>query len=68
MLAYGPIFWSSNKYHTISLSSAEAEYMGAVNEATQCVWLQGILRELDVAFDSPTIIWCDNKSAIKIYI
>ena len=62
-----PIFWSSKKQHTIYLYSVESEYRGAVNATTQCVWLQGILRELDVALDSPTIIWCDNQSEIKIY-
>ena len=39
-----------------------------MNAATQCVWLQGILREIDVAFDSPTIIWCEKQIDIKIYI
>ena len=39
-----------------------------MNAATQCVWLQGILWELDVALDSPTVIWCENKSEINISI
>ena len=39
-----------------------------MNAATQCVWLQGILWELGIALDSPTVIWCDNKSAINISI
>ena len=56
MLDYGPIFWSSKKRHSISLSSAESKYRGAVNATTQCVWLQDILRELGVAFDLDTII------------
>ena len=68
MLANGPICWSSKKQHTISLYSVEAEYRGAVNAATQCVWLQGILWELGVAFNSPIVIWCDNKSEINISI
>ena len=67
MLAHGPIYWSSNKRYTISLSSAEAEYRGVLNATTQCVWLQGILWELGFSFDSPTIIWCDSISEIKIY-
>ena len=53
MLSHGPICWSSKKQHTLSLSSAEAEYRGAVNATTQCVWLQGILGELGFSFDSP---------------
>ena len=66
MIENGPICFSIKKQHTISLSSVQFEYRGAVNAATQCVWLQGILRELGVALDSPTVIWCDNQSAIKI--
>ena len=67
MFAEGPIFWSSKKQHTISLSSAEAEYRATVNAATQYVWLEGILREFGVTIDSPTKIWVDDKSSIKIY-
>ena len=66
MISNGPICWSVKKKHTISLSSAEVEYRGVVNAATQCVWLQGILRELGVALDSPTVIRCENQSVIKI--
>ena len=66
ILAKGPIFQSSKKQKTISLSLAEAEYREAINAATQCVWLQGILWEFGVTIDSPTNIWVENKSAIKI--
>ena len=67
MLVHGPIFLSSKKQQIIYLSSVEVDYRGAVNGATQCVWLQGILGELGFAFDAPTIIWCENKNTIKIY-
>ena len=53
MLSNGHIFCSSKKKHTISLSSAEAEYRGAVNATTQCVWLQGNIRELDAYLIHP---------------
>ena len=39
MLAEGPISWSSKKQSAIALSSIEAEYIGVVNAATQCLWL-----------------------------
>ena len=68
MLDEVPIFWSSKKQHTISLSSGEAEYRVAVNTDTQCVWLQGIIQKFGVAIDSHTNIWVENKSAIKISI
>ena len=55
-----------NAQHTISLSLVEAKYRGAVNAATQCVWLQGILGELGFALDSPIVICYENKSEIHI--
>ena len=37
MFGGGPIFWSSKKQAAIALSSAEAEYRGAVNACIQVV-------------------------------
>ena len=42
-ISNGPIYLSKNEQHIISLTLADAEYRGPVNEATQCVWLEGIL-------------------------
>ena len=41
-------------YPSLQLRSSR----GSVNATTQYVWLQGILWELGVAFDSPIFIWC----------
>ena len=60
MFSEGIILCSIKKHHTISLSSAEAEYKAAVNATTQCVWLQEILREFGVTIDFPTNIWVHN--------
>ena len=59
----GPICWYSKNHAAIALSSAEAEYRGAVNACIQAVWLQGILSEFDI---TSTVLFCDKKSAIKI--
>ena len=66
MFGGGPIFWSSKNRVSISLSSAEAEYMGAVNACIQEVWLQGILSKFEIGSALSTVIFCDNQSAIKI--
>ena len=66
MFGGGPICWSSKKQATIALSSAEAEYRGAVNACIQAVWLQGILSEFDLGSTLSTVLFCDNKSSIKI--
>ena len=68
MLEFFPYVGKVRNNTLFFLSSAEFEYRGAVNATTQCVWVQDILQELDVALDSPTVIWCNNKSAINIYI
>ena len=50
------------------MSSAEAEYRGAVNACIQAVWLQDILLEFDLGSTLSTVLFCDNQSAIKISI
>ena len=66
MFGGGPICWSSKKQAAIALSSTEAEYRGAVNACIQAVWLQGIISEFDLSITLSTILFCDNKSTIKI--
>ena len=61
-----PIFWSSKKQAAIALSSAEAEYRGAMNACIQAVWLQGILSEFDLGSTLSIVLFCDNKSSINI--
>ena len=49
MFGGGPICWYSKNQAAIALSSAEAEYRGAVNSWIQAVLLQGILSEFDLS-------------------
>ena len=66
MFGGGPIFWSSKNQASIALSSAEAEYMGAVNDCIQVVWLQGILSDFEIGSALSIVIFCENQSAINI--
>ena len=68
MFGGGPIFCSRKNKASIALSSAEAEYRGAVNAYIQAVWLQGILLEFDIGSTLSTVLFCNNQSAIKISI
>ena len=68
MFGGGPIFWYSKNQAAISLYSAEVEYQGAVNACIQAVWLQGILSKFDLSITLSTVLFCDNKSYIKISI
>eukprot|EP00253_Pinus_taeda_P024439 PITA_24439 len=62
----GPITWACKKQAAISLSSAEAEYRGAVEASKEAWWLRQILSELGFEQQHPTTLWCDNQSAIQL--
>nr|GEU80902.1 ribonuclease H-like domain-containing protein [Tanacetum cinerariifolium] len=47
--------WSSKRQHTISSSSAEAEYRGVANVVAETVWLRNLLRELDSPLSTATL-------------
>ena len=66
MIRSGPNCWSSKKQATLALSSAEAEYRGAVKVAIQAVWLHGILTEFGIQTSHTLDIYCDNQTTIKI--
>eukprot|EP00253_Pinus_taeda_P034947 PITA_34947 len=65
-LGSGPITWACKKRAAISLSSAEAEYRGAVEASKEALWLRQILSELGFEQQHPTTLWCDNQSAIQL--
>lgn len=65
-LGSDPICWPSKKQNNVALSSTEAKYRGVVNAATKALWLQNILEEFGFDLPKPTVIHCDNQSAIEI--
>jgi hypothetical protein len=60
------INWVSKKQSTVSLSSAEAEYMSISATIQEMKWIKNLLSELDVLSDRTPILYCDNQSAIAI--
>ena len=60
------IAWSSKKQKTIALSSAEAEYIAATDATCEAVWLRRILSDMEHIEEGPTVIYCDNMSAIAM--
>jgi hypothetical protein len=56
------VSWSSERQHTVSRSSAEAEYR-AVAETS---WLRQLLDELRHPIRRATLVYCDNISAIYL--
>ncbi|KAK9745598.1 hypothetical protein QE152_g6778 [Popillia japonica] len=64
---HGAISWSSKKKETVALSTTEAEYMGLSTTCQEVLWLRMLAQEIDAtAVSQPTIVYCDNKSAIDL--
>ena len=60
------VAWSSKRQAIVSRSSAEAEYHGVANAATECCWLRHLLGELHVKIDKAMLLYCDNVSAFYL--
>ena len=59
------VSWISKKQNSISLSTAEAEYIAAGSCCTQLLWMQKLLYDYGISQEHLTI-YCDNTSAINI--
>jgi hypothetical protein len=60
------ISWSSRRQTTVSRSSAEAEYRAVATAVAESCWVRQLLQELHRPFDSATIVYCDNVSAVYL--
>jgi hypothetical protein len=66
MMNSSAISWSSKKQPVVTLSTIEAEFIDAASSAYQVVWLRRILKSLTHVSSKPTMVYCDNISAIKL--
>ncbi|GKE70510.1 ribonuclease H-like domain-containing protein, partial [Tanacetum coccineum] len=58
------LYWSAKRQHTLSRSSAEAEYRGVANVVAETAWLRNLLRELHSPLSTATLVYCDNVNAV----
>ncbi|GAA0153068.1 transmembrane signal receptor [Lithospermum erythrorhizon] len=59
------VSWFSRKQNSVSLSTAEAEYIAAGSGCTQLIWMKQMVEEYGVNPGVMTL-YCDNMSAISI--
>nr|GFA15222.1 retrotransposon protein, putative, Ty1-copia subclass [Tanacetum cinerariifolium] len=62
----GVVDWKSKKQTTITMHSAQAEYVAASEAAMEAVWIRKFIRDLGVMplINKPINMYCDNSAAI----
>ena len=65
-LGGSPVSWKTRKQHTVSRSSAEAEYWSMALTTCELTWLKSHLSSLGVSHSQPMSLHCDSQSALHI--
>ena len=65
-LGQSPVSWKTKKQHTVSRSSAEAEYRSMAAITCELKWLKALLLSLGVHHPKAVKVLCDSHSALHI--
>ena len=57
------VSWSARKQSTVSRSSTESEYKAVADATAEVMWIQTLLRELNINSPKAAKLWCDNIGA-----
>ena len=57
------VSWSARKQATVSRSSTESKYKALANATTEVMWIQTLLKELNIPSPRAAKLWCDNIGA-----
>lgn len=58
------VSWGAKKQNSVARSSTEVEYMALTSTAAELAWIHQLLAEMVHPLGSPTILYCDNSTAI----
>jgi hypothetical protein len=62
----GAVSWNSKVQPFVALSTSEAEFIAAVEAGKEIFWMRNILKEFGYKIDGPSLLHCDNQSAIQV--
>lgn len=65
-LNHGPVAWGSHKQDCLATSTTHAEYIAMYDCSKEVTWFRKLLRSLGFPQDKPTVIYCDNQTAIRL--
>jgi hypothetical protein len=60
------VSWASKKQSVVSLSTCEAELYAEAAAVQEVLWLRGLLSELGLAPQEPSVLYGDNQSTVKV--
>jgi hypothetical protein len=61
------ISWSAREHNTVSSSSTKAEYKGIANDIVEVMWMQILLKELNIPSTKMARLWCDSIGAMYLF-
>lgn len=67
LLGNSLLSWKSKKQHTLSKSSAEAEYMSMANGTCEVVSMLSLFKDLHIHITGPVALFSDSQSAIHCF-
>ncbi|KAL0427911.1 UNVERIFIED_CONTAM: Retrovirus-related Pol polyprotein from transposon RE1 [Sesamum latifolium] len=60
------ISWKTKKQHTVSRSTAEAEYRSMASATCELIWVYNLLQDFQITIHTPIPFLCDNQAALHI--
>ena len=66
LLDGGAVSWMLRKQEIVSLSSMEAEYVGATHTAKELIWFRSLIKKIFRPLNNPTVLHLNNQSGIKL--
>ena len=62
----GPISWGSKKQSITCKSTIKLEYCVATDDVCEAIWLHCIFTNIGIPQNQPTVLYCDNRSVLKM--
>jgi len=66
LLASAPVSWQAKKQTTVAQFTVESEYAAIALAAKEMIWLQHLLRDLEMSKYASKMLFCNNQGTISL--